>query len=225
MRKDNRAAALYQEAEALYKALRQPGTGQISDATEVHVSPNGEHAVFAGTLVDKLEGLPPTRVCQIELASADTRVLTFGPNTDRLAKYSPDGRHIAFLSDRRKAGDFQLYLLDPVSGAARPTPRVEGWVEYLHWSPDGRRILLGVAGHGADVAGGQGAVTSKQVAKELPSWVPAVETGAESYRWRSAWVDELAGDRVRQVSTQTPTSGKQCGAAETLLPIRSRRRR
>jgi len=39
---------------------------------------------------------------------------------------------------------------------------VEGWVEYLHWSPDGQRILLGVAGHGADVAGGQGAVTSKR---------------------------------------------------------------
>jgi dipeptidyl aminopeptidase/acylaminoacyl peptidase len=73
-------------------------------------------------------------------------------------------------------------------------------VEYLHWSPDGKRILLGVAGHGADIAGGQGAVTSKQVAQDVPSWMPAVETGEESYRWRRAWVYELATDRVRQVS-------------------------
>jgi dipeptidyl aminopeptidase/acylaminoacyl peptidase len=77
---------------------------------------------------------------------------------------------------------------------------VEGWVEYLHWSPDGKRILLGVAGHGADIAGGQGAVTSKQVADELPSWMPAVETGDESYRWRRVWVYEVATNSVRPVS-------------------------
>ena len=29
--------------------------------------------------------------------------------------------------------------------------------------------------------------------------MPAVETGDESYRWRRAWVYELATDRVRQV--------------------------
>src|SRR5687767_9248165 len=175
MQKDLRATDLYREIEAVTKALRQPGTGQISDAVEAHVSPDGQRAVFAGTLVDKLEGTPPTRICLTDLASGNTRVLTFGPNTDRLPKFSPDGRHIAFLSDRYKEGDFQLYLLDPISGAARAAPRVEGWVEYLHWSPQGTRILLGVAGHGADVAGGQGAVTSKKAANPLPSWVPTVE--------------------------------------------------
>jgi dipeptidyl aminopeptidase/acylaminoacyl peptidase len=200
MQKDIRETALYREAEALYKSLRQPGTGQISDAVEVHVSPDGKHAVFAGTLTDALEGAPPTRICQVDLVSGDTRVLTFGPNTDRLPKYSPDGRYIAFLSDRHKAGDFQLYLLAPVGGGARSTPPVDGWVEYLHWSPDGRRILLGVAGYGADISGGQGAVSSKQVVEHVPSWMPAVETGDESYRWRRAWVYELATDRVRRVS-------------------------
>ena len=200
MERDLRATDFYREIEALCKSIRQPGSGQISDAVEVHASPDGRHAAFAGTLMDELVGTPPTRICLTELASGDTRVLTFGPNVDRLPKFSPDGRQVAFLSDRHKEGDFQLYLLDPQSGAARPTPAVDGWVEYLHWSPDGRRILLGVAGHGADIAGGQGAVTSKQVAKEIPSWMPAVETGNEDFRWRRAWVYELATDRVRQVS-------------------------
>lgn len=200
MQKDIRETSLYREAEALYKALRQPGTGQISDAAEVDVSPDGRTAVFAGTLMDTLEGALPTRICQVDLTSGGTRVLTFGPNTDRLPKYSPNVRQIAFLSDRHKAGDFQLYLLDSASDAARSTPHVDGWVEYLHWSPDGTRILLGVAGHGADIAGGQGAVAGQQVAEELPSWMPAVETGDESYRWRRAWVYELATDSVCQVS-------------------------
>lgn len=200
MEKDIRATDLYHEIEAIFNTLRQPGTGQISDAADVHVSPDGRHVVFAGTLMDTLEGVPLSRIYRTDLTSADTRELTCGSSTDRLPRYSPDGRQIAFLSDRRKAGDFQLYLLDPNTGAALSAPPVEGWVEYQHWSPDGKRILLGVAGHGADIAGGQGAVTSEQVATNEPSWMPTVETGCEGFRWRTAWVYELATNCVRQVS-------------------------
>ena len=127
-----------------------------------------------------------------DLATGDTRRLTFGPNADRLPKYSADGLRIAFLSDRHRAGDFQLYLLDPVNGAALPTPTVDGWVEYFHWSPNGKQILLGVADHGADVAGGQGAVKSAGHSDTLPSWVPTVDAGNEAVGWRRLWIYELA---------------------------------
>jgi dipeptidyl aminopeptidase/acylaminoacyl peptidase len=200
MERDMRDTPLYREAESLLQALRSPGTGQISDAAELNVSPDGKRAVFAATIMDRLAGLPPTRIAEVEFSTGSARVLTFGPNTDRLPRYSPDGRRVAFLSDRRKPGDFQLYLLDTVSGAARPTPSVPGWIEYFHWSPDGRAVLLGVAGYGADVAGAQGAVTSQKAARSAETWMPTVETGNEDYRWRQAWVYELERDSVRQVS-------------------------
>jgi dipeptidyl aminopeptidase/acylaminoacyl peptidase len=201
MKRDVRDTDLFSEALALYEGIHRPGTGQITDAAEVTVSSDGRRAVFAGTLFDALEGAPPTRICLTDLSTGATRVLTFGPNIDRLPKFSPDGRQIAFLSDRRKAGDFQLYLLDPLTGAASATQPVEGWVEYFHWSPDGRRILLGVAGHGADISGGQGAVKSAEAIEVVPPWIPIVETGAEAYRWRSAWIYDLATLQVHPVRT------------------------
>jgi dipeptidyl aminopeptidase/acylaminoacyl peptidase len=200
---DLRGTPLYQEAENAYRALRQPGTGQITDAAEIHASPDGRFAVFTGTLMDTLESTPFTRICLTELETGRTHVATFGPRTDRLPKYSPEGQHIAFLSDRHQAGDFQLYLLNPRSGAVRRTARVSGWVEYLHWSPDGSRLLLGVAGHGADLSAGQGATTSRRIDESVPSWMPTVDTGIEASHWRSAWIYDLGTDCARRVPAET----------------------
>ncbi len=197
MQRDIRETALYRETEALYRTFRRPGSGLVADAAEI--SAHGDRAVFTGTLVDSANEAA-SRICLTDLGSGDTRVLTFGPNTDRAPRLSPDGRQVAFLSDRRKAGDFQLYLLDAETGECRAAPAVDGWVEYLHWSPDGRRILLGVAGHGADLAGAQGAATTKTAAQDLPAWLPAVDTGEEAYRWRRAWVYDLEEQRVSQAS-------------------------
>jgi dipeptidyl aminopeptidase/acylaminoacyl peptidase len=200
MNDDIRGSAHYQEAEALFARLRLPGTGQIGDAAEINVSSDGSMAVFAGTLVERLEGSPPTRICLADLRAGTMRVITFGPNTDRLPKFSPIRGEIAFLSDRHRAGDFQLYLLDIATGAAQPAPRPQGWVEYFHWSPDGTKMLLGVAGHGADVAAGHGAITSAREERDIPSWLPSIETGAEEHQWRSLWIYDCTTRQVRRVS-------------------------
>jgi dipeptidyl aminopeptidase/acylaminoacyl peptidase len=196
---EERIETLFAQAKAIYEDLYQPGTGQISDAAELNVSTDGRFATFAGTQMESLEGIPPTRVCVIELATAQMRVMTAGPGVDRSPKFSPDGLSIAFLSDRHKAGDFQLHVLDCADGTTTCASRVNGWVEYLSWSPDGTRILLGVAGHGADTASTHGAVVSLRD-EDLPEWMPSVDTGQEPHRWRHAWIYEMAAHNVRRVT-------------------------
>lgn len=200
MERDVRNTPLYREADSLWRAFRQPGKGLVSDCADI--STNGIHVIFAGTMADAIDGSLPTRICSTDLATGDTRVLTFGPGIDRLPKFSPDGGSIAFLSDRHQPGDFQLYLLDRVSGAANLAVRVDGWVEYFHWSADNTRILLAVAGHGADTAGGQGAIASEQTPECLPPWMPAVENGDESFRWRTAWIYDLATGGVQRIPVE-----------------------
>ena len=108
MNSDIRETALYKEVENLYRALRLPGTGQISDASELHVSPDAQYAAFSATIVDRLEDVAATRIAMTHLATGDTRALTFGPHGDRHPKFSPVGRQLAFLSDRQQPWMFMI---------------------------------------------------------------------------------------------------------------------
>jgi dipeptidyl aminopeptidase/acylaminoacyl peptidase len=191
---DVRDSQLYRDAESLFTSLFQPGSGLVCDATDI--STDGISAVFCASMAESLSSTPVLRIAITELATGLNRILTFGPNSDRCPRYSPDGRTVAFLSDRNKAGDFQLFLVDPISGAARGTPAVSGSVEYLQWSPDGRRILLGVAAHGADVAGVQGAVSMKKDDQARPSWMPEVATRDPQHGWRSVWIYEVSTNEI-----------------------------
>ena len=96
---------------------------------------------------------------------------------------------------------FQLYLLaDGSSAEARPAPAVPGSVEYLAWSPDGTRILLGVAGFGAEMADAQGSGTVGSGGSGLPSWYPEVDTGTPEDAWRGLWLYTPASGELARVS-------------------------
>src|SRR5688572_5781695 len=191
-----RGLPLQQEAEALFRSVRVPGTGKIRDAAEVHASSDGQHVVFTGTVVQTPEALQ-TRICRTVLATGESEILTSGPNCDRSARFSPDGRHIAFVSDRHAAGDFQLYLIR-ADGSLHAIASHAGSVEYFHWSPDGKRILLGVAGSGADSSGAQGAISRSKNA-DVPPWLPRVDAGSEDHRWRRVCVYDLDSNTVSGV--------------------------
>jgi dipeptidyl aminopeptidase/acylaminoacyl peptidase len=199
MNKDLRGSPLYRQAEMLFDQIRRPASGLITDAYEICVAPDRACAVFVGEAVEGLECLPSRRIWEIDLHSGSLRALTFGPQTDRLPKFSPDGSKIAFLSDRRERGNFQLWILDLRHGAVRRTPEAEGWVENFHWSPDGRKLLLCTAGHGADIAGSQGAIASKRRSSDSPSWLPSVDTSVERYSWRQLLIYQLDNDGVVRV--------------------------
>jgi dipeptidyl aminopeptidase/acylaminoacyl peptidase len=197
--RDIRESSIYREAEEFACALRRPGAGQISDIADIHVSPDAQSAVFTGTIVQTLEGLSPSKVYQISLVSGEIQVLAADSNTDRLPLYSPHGERIAFLSDRHDRGIFQLFLLDLASGKILSAPRVEGSVEYFHWSPNGKWILVGVAALGADSSSSQGGTSSPHLIDSLPSWMPRIESAKEYHGWRQAWVYEIDGGGLRRV--------------------------
>jgi dipeptidyl aminopeptidase/acylaminoacyl peptidase len=199
--RDIRHVDLYREIKAFYAALHAPGEERVSDAADVALSPDGAFAAFTGSIFSDLNGPPVTRICLVDLASGDRRVLPGETGSDRLAAWSPDGSQLAFVSDRAEPGNFQLYLIRPEAGAAaEPAPRVDGMVESLRWSPDGKRLLLGVAGFGADLAGCQGGAKVLREAEDLPGWMPELETGDAGNLWRKLHLLDPVAGGLKQVS-------------------------
>ncbi|MGH2449090.1 MAG: prolyl oligopeptidase family serine peptidase, partial [Chloroflexota bacterium] len=70
------------------------------------------------------------------------RRLTFGPRADSEARWSPDGKSIAFVSDRDEAGKPGLFVIDMAGGEARRVPEFDGEVSQPRWSPIGDRICF-----------------------------------------------------------------------------------
>ncbi|HEY2058614.1 MAG TPA: S9 family peptidase, partial [Amycolatopsis sp.] len=198
---DLETTAAYQKVTAHLRAWHEPAFGRPHALREPHVTRDGERVVVTGTVLDDLTGLARTAV--YTAVHGELRAVSAGRGSAREARFSPDGSRLAFLADRREPGVSQLHLLpDDGLGEARPAPEVPGTVEYAHWSPDGAAILLGVAGLGAELSGGQGSGTNSKRKTEKPSWFPAVEDGTDDGAWRSLWVYTPATDTLKRLSPE-----------------------
>src|SRR5262249_17191231 len=56
--------------------------------------------------------------------------------------WSPDSRSVAFLSDRSKPGQLQLYIVSAAGGIAKRLTSLTGFLDGVSWSPNGSTIAM-----------------------------------------------------------------------------------
>ena len=152
-------------------------------------APDGSRIAFVSEAVFTEPGR--REESRIWVAAADgsgARQATWGPGTDMLPAWSPDGRALAFVSDRGHPGRLTVHLLED-GAEARPLDGPEGSVEQLAWSPDGRRLLVLAADPGSDRAGADSATRMDDPAQDDPR----VVTPRKAWR-RLHLVDVASGE-------------------------------
>src|SRR5438105_2767763 len=110
------------------------------------------------------------------------------PHREREARWSPDGRQIAFLSDAAQDGQMQLYVAGADGERARALTQARGQLDDPRWSPDGRRLaVLYVAG-------------STQEQGALVAYKPDAGVVEEKVEEARIAVVDAAGGPLREVS-------------------------
>jgi dipeptidyl aminopeptidase/acylaminoacyl peptidase len=127
-------------------------------ATQPRLSPDGRLAVVTlQTVAPGYDGYRRALWIVPTDGSAAPRQLTMGARHDQHARFSPDGRTLAFLSDRRTVVEeepsrsnadapdredaTQVYLLSLDGGEARRLTDLPRGVTAFEWSPDGTQFV------------------------------------------------------------------------------------
>ncbi len=111
--------------------------------SDPQISPDGRSIIFSVQRVDAKTEKKYTNLWLVPaVGRGAARQFTYGNQTDRQPRWSPDGRSIAFLSNRKEAKQFQLYLIPIGGGEARPLTDLQGNFANFEWSPDGSQIAF-----------------------------------------------------------------------------------
>ena len=101
--------------------------------SDVKSSPDGSHAIVVAR----------GEVFTVPAKKGITRNISknSGAN-DKYAVWSPDGKQLAYLSD--KSGEYEVYITDSIgkNEAVKLTTHQDGYRHSLQWSPDGKKLAF-----------------------------------------------------------------------------------
>jgi dipeptidyl aminopeptidase/acylaminoacyl peptidase len=103
-------------------------------------SPDGRQVVFTRRVYDSAANKNSTSLWIVGLDGGEPRRLTSAKANDTSPRWSPDGRTVAFVSDR--SGSSQIWMIDPAGGEARQATDFPVDVDNPQWSPDGKRLAF-----------------------------------------------------------------------------------
>lgn len=169
------------------------------EISEVRIHPEGTAVLWVETFHDPQTDAAYSNLWKISPGDPEPRRLTDGKWRDGSHRWSPDGRHVAFLSDR--SGTPQIWLRGMIDGRSRQETRVESPPLAFSWAPDGSALAY-IARDGLFVV-------------TVPATTPVhIPTGRLQLRGEPAWMPD--GQSIL-VSAAEPGAGYEIFAVRLNL--------
>ncbi|MEM7118341.1 MAG: S9 family peptidase [Chloroflexota bacterium] len=131
------------QAEDLYR---------LQPVSSCEISPDGTAVVYSVQRVDPETEKKFSNLWLAPTGRGAAQQFTYGNQVDSQPKFSPNGRFIAFLSNRGNTNKpAQLYIIPVNGGEARPVSNIKGSIGHFAWSPDGTQFVCAVCKTDAEV--------------------------------------------------------------------------
>ena len=109
--------------------------------SDCRISPDGKHVIYAVQRVDRKTEKKYTNLWIVPTDKGSPYQFTYGDQSDSTPRWSPDGTHIAFISNRDDEKQPQIYIIPFSGGEARKLTDFKGEIDTFEWSPDGTRLV------------------------------------------------------------------------------------
>ena len=101
------------------------------------ISPDGSKILYTVSKPNWDKNRYFTQIYLIDVASGESRQLTYADSSSSNPAWSPDGRYISFTSSRGDKAKTQVYVLPVAGGEARAVTKSKTGIRGYSWSPDG----------------------------------------------------------------------------------------
>ncbi|MEO8364956.1 MAG: S9 family peptidase [Pseudoxanthomonas sp.] len=122
---------------------------RLADLTEPRFAPDGQDLVYTVSTANLVEDKNQSDLWRVGYDGKRRVRLTDTPdNNEWRGQWSADGKSLAFLSDRKQAGEeeddatTQIWTMPAAGGKARRLTSFAAGIEDFVWSPDGKRLAL-----------------------------------------------------------------------------------
>jgi dipeptidyl aminopeptidase/acylaminoacyl peptidase len=139
----HRAILALLAAAALF-AQKQPFDAQtmlqLTRVSDPQVSPDGRLVAFTAQTVDVPNNKKITQIYVTPVEGGAAKQLTRAGEDNERPRWSPDSKHIAFISDR--GGSSQIWMMDPDGSNAKQITNLSTEAGGVSFSPDGKKLVF-----------------------------------------------------------------------------------